>query len=76
MDTTAWLRNQVARLSKQISLSPVFDSHEAPMPDELHELRRITTIYRFLEQELRRREARARVRTREEALVVRVLAKC
>lgn len=73
---TNWLRNRIARLSKQIGSSPVFESHQVPTSDELHELRRITTIYRFLEQELRRREARSRVRTREEALVERVLAKC
>lgn len=53
---TQWLKTQVSRLRDEIRSSHIFESDSIPTREELDELKRTVVIYRFLEQELRRRE--------------------
>lgn len=47
-----WLRREVARLQQTIESHPVFSGDAPATQEQLVELKKLITIYRFLEQQL------------------------
>ena len=56
MKFTHWLREQVARLEREIREHDVFDSDIPATPATLHELRSKVVLHTYLKQQLLRRE--------------------
>jgi ribosome biogenesis SPOUT family RNA methylase Rps3 len=56
MSYTNWLRDQVARLEKEIGRHSVFESDSPASPKQLKELRAKVVIHTYLKQQLLRRE--------------------
>ena len=52
---TNWLETKVSELAVQISSHSVFDTNRPATTEELHELRTLCVLHRFLSQELERR---------------------
>ena len=46
-----WLKRQLSTLEAEIRDSAVFESAEPATPQQIHDLRRKITIYRFLQQQ-------------------------
>ena len=56
MDTTQWLRRQVAKLEDEIRRSAVFDDDLPASKHQLDDLRRLVVVRTYLRQQLLRRE--------------------
>lgn len=47
-----WLKREVTRLQDEIAAHPVFLTDDPATRDQLHHLRKLVTIHRFLQQQL------------------------